>query len=65
MSCYFCVKNMGEIDYKDSDLLKRFISGLGKIRSRKRTGLCSKHQRELSRAIKRARHLGLLPYTVK
>jgi len=42
---------MGEIDYKDSDLLKRFISGLGKIRSRKRTGLCSKHQRELSRAI--------------
>lgn len=60
MPCYFCVKNIKEVDYKDTELLKKFISGLGKIRSRKKTGLCASHQRKLSRAIKRARHLGLL-----
>jgi len=60
MPCYFCVKNIKEIDYKDTELLKKFISGLGKIRPRKKTGLCAAHQRKLSRAIKRARHLGLL-----
>ncbi len=60
MECHFCQKNIKEIDFKDTDLLKRFVSGLGKIRARKRTGTCAKHQRNLSRAIKRARHLGLL-----
>jgi len=65
MPCYFCIKNIKNIDYKDTRLLQRFISGLGKIRAKKRTGVCSKHQRRLSKAIKRARHLGLLAYTTK
>jgi len=65
MNCYFCQKNIRGIDYKDSETLLRFISGLYKIRPRKRTGVCAKHQRQLSRAIKTARQLGLLPYAPK
>jgi len=65
MPCYFCQRNIKEIDFKDTDLLKRFISGLAKIRAKRRTGTCSSHQRKLAKAIKRARHLGLLPSTVK
>lgn len=60
MNCYFCRKNIKEIDFKETETLRRFVSGLGKIRPRKKTGLCASHQRKLSRAIKRARHLGLL-----
>jgi len=56
---------MEEIDFKDVKTLKRFISGLGKIRSRKKTGTCAKHQRKLAQAIKRARYLGLLSYIEK
>lgn len=59
MECYFCKKNTEEIDFKDVKILRHFVSGLGKIRAKKRTGVCSKHQRKLSNAIKRARHLGL------
>jgi len=65
MACYFCQYNIKEIDYKDTDLLKRFVSGLAKIRAKKRTGVCSSHQKKLAKAIKRARHLGLLPTTIK
>ena len=65
MVCYFCQKNLNEIDYKDTETLKKFISGLAKIRAKKRTGVCSKHQRKLATAIKRARMLGLLPFTAK
>jgi len=65
MVCYFCQRNIREIDFKDTELLRKFISGLAKIRGKKRTGVCSKHQRKLSKAIKKARHLGLLPYTSK
>jgi len=65
VDCYFCQRNIKEIDFRETDLLRRFISGLAKIRARKRTGLCAKHQRKLAKAIKRARHLGLLPSTVK
>jgi len=65
MNCYFCQRNIKEIDYKDIEVLRKFISGLAKIRAKKRTGVCSKHQRKLSNAIKRARHLGLLPFTEK
>jgi small subunit ribosomal protein S18 len=65
MPCYFCQRNIKEIDYKDTDLLKRFISGLRKIRAKKRTGVCASHQRKLAKAIKRARYLGLLPYVVE
>ncbi|MBM3250877.1 MAG: 30S ribosomal protein S18 [Candidatus Nealsonbacteria bacterium] len=60
MDCYFCKRNMPEIDFKDTEILLRFISGLGKIKPRKRTGICSKHQRKLAQTIKRARNLGLL-----
>jgi small subunit ribosomal protein S18 len=60
MECFFCKKNIQEIDFKNATLLERFISGLGKIRPRKKTGLCAGHQRKLSKAIKRARRLGLL-----
>lgn len=65
MNCYFCQKNIREIDFKNTEILQKFISGLAKIRSRKRTGVCAKHQRKLSQAIKRARHFGLLPCTRK
>ncbi|MBI2626509.1 MAG: 30S ribosomal protein S18, partial [Candidatus Nealsonbacteria bacterium] len=61
MNCFFCQKNIQGADYKDVKTLKRFISGLGKIRPRKRTGTCSSHQRKLAKAIKRARQLGLVP----
>jgi small subunit ribosomal protein S18 len=65
MDCYFCKKNIQEIDFKETDMLRRFISSLGKIRPRKKTGLCAKHQRKLSSAVKRARNLGLLSSTRK
>ena len=65
MECYFCQRNIREIDFKNTELLKRFISGLGKIKARKRTGVCSKHQRHLAKAIKRSRHIGLLSATTK
>ena len=53
------------INFKNIEILKKFTSGLAKIRPKKRTGVCSSHQRKLSNAIKRARYLGLLPYTTK
>ncbi len=65
MDCYFCQRNIREIDFKNIELLQRFVSGLGKIKARKRTGVCSKHQRQVSKAIKRARHIGLLSATTK
>jgi len=65
MDCYFCKRNIKEIDWRNQELLKKFSTGLGKIRRRHRTGLCADHQRKLSRAIKRARHLGLLSPTSK
>ncbi|MBI2054125.1 MAG: 30S ribosomal protein S18 [Candidatus Staskawiczbacteria bacterium] len=63
--CYFCQKNIDGIDFKDTELLSRFISGFYKIKARKKTGLCSRHQRKIAIAIKRARQTGLMPYTPK
>lgn len=60
--CFFCSQNINDIDYKEPELLKRFISGRGKIVDSKYTSTCAKHQRRLAEAIKRARHLGLLPF---
>ena len=61
--CYFCT-NMGiVIDYKDFDLMRRYISDRGKIMPRRRTGTCPRHQRDLARHIKKAREIALLPYT--
>ena len=61
--CYFCANHIDYIDYKDVELLKRYISEKGKILSRRVTGTCAKHQRTLTVAIKRARIMGLLPFT--
>ncbi|NLC94472.1 MAG: 30S ribosomal protein S18 [Bacilli bacterium] len=66
--CTFCEaiaegKEKIAIDYKNADLLKRFISDRGKILPRRVMGTCAKHQRELTVAIKRARHVALLPFT--
>lgn len=60
-SCLFCRKHL-EIDYKNIDLLARYISSKGKIVSRRFSGNCAKHQRKLAKEIKRARFLSLLPY---
>ena len=54
-----------ENDYKNINLLRRFVSDTGQIDSRRRTGTCAKHQRRVTRAIKRARYLALLPYTAE
>ncbi len=63
--CTFCVDKIDNIDYKDINLLRRFVSDTGQIDSRRRTGTCAKHQRRVTRAIKRARYLALLPYTAE
>ncbi len=60
--CFFCSQNLKDIDYKETDLLKRFVSSQAKIIDPKHTAICAKHQRLLSQAIKRARHMGLLPF---
>lgn len=61
--CNFCVDKIDVIDYKDVAKLRRFISERGKILPRRVTGTCARHQRELTVAIKRARHLALLPFS--
>ena len=61
--CYFCANKDVKIDYKDPDLLKRFITDRGKIIPSRITGTCSYHQRQLARAIKKARIMALLPFT--
>ncbi len=62
--CYYCV-NRVEIDYKDTALLRRSVSSYGKIVSRRRSGVCAKHQREVAGAIKLARVMALLPFVNK
>lgn len=61
--CAFCKDKVDYIDYKDTNLLRRFMSDRGKIRPRRVTGTCAQHQRDLSVAIKRAREMALMPYT--
>ena len=61
--CVLCSDNF-ELDYKNADQLKKFVNDKGKILPRRTTGACAKHQRELTVAIKRARNLALLPYTL-
>lgn len=60
--CTFCVEKSDFIDYKDSQKLRRFVSERSKILPRRVTGTCAAHQRELTVAIKRARHIAILPY---
>jgi small subunit ribosomal protein S18 len=60
--CLFCSQNSKEIDYQEVELLRRFVSSQSKIIDPRHTGICAKHQRRLSRAIKQARTMGLLPF---
>lgn len=63
--CMYCADKNLTIDYKDAEKLKKFISEKGKILPRRVTGLCAKHQRKVNEAIKRAREIALLPFTVE
>ncbi|MDP2684796.1 MAG: 30S ribosomal protein S18 [bacterium] len=64
-ACHYCVNGFNEIDYKDIKDLKRFLSSYAKILPRKKTGVCSKHQRKLALAIKRSRFMALIPFTTR
>lgn len=61
-SCYFCREKIEEVDYKNTAQLRRFASEKGKIRSRRITGACRRHQDQIAVAVKRAREMALLPY---
>jgi len=63
--CFFCVNNRQVIDYKDTQVLRRFVSSYMKIAPRRRSGLCAFHQRKVARAIKQARIAGLMAYVAK
>ncbi|MBI4135016.1 MAG: 30S ribosomal protein S18 [Candidatus Sungbacteria bacterium] len=63
--CSFCTANIRALDYKDGTLLRTYLNPQGKILPRRRTGVCTKHQRLLAEAIKRARYLALIPYTLR
>ena len=63
--CYFCKRNIKEVDHKDTETLSRFIDDLGKIKAPRYTGTCAKHQRQLAKRIKTARIMGLLPFTTR
>ena len=60
--CPYCKDKIAQVDYKDTSSLRRFISERGKIRSRRITGACRRHQSQIATAVKRARELALLPY---
>jgi small subunit ribosomal protein S18 len=61
--CSFCLEQMDVIDYKEVSRLRRYLSDRGKIMPRRTTGTCARHQRRLTTALKRARHIALLPFT--
>ena len=63
--CVFCADKVDSIDYKDAEKLRKYISDKGKILPRRVTGCCAKHQRKVTEAVKRARTIALLPFTVK
>jgi small subunit ribosomal protein S18 len=63
--CYFSQNNIKYIDYKDVDLMRRFLNPHGRLMAGKRTGVSSKNQRKLSMAVKRARYMGILPYVAR
>ena len=63
--CAFCVEKSTYIDYKEYEVLRRYLTEHGRIRPRRQTGTCTKHQRGLAKAIKRARHLAFLPFVVE
>lgn len=64
-SCRFCKDGVKDINYKDLEIIRRYVTERGKIRARRTTGSCAKHQRQLSAAIKRARILGQIPFRLE
>ena len=63
--CAFCAEKIGHIDYKDTARLRKYVTERAKILPRRITGTCAKHQRQLTEAIKRARHIALLPFSAE
>lgn len=63
--CQFCATDAKWVDYKDTGLLKKFVSDRGKIRARRVTGTCAQHQRDVATAVKNAREMGLIPYATR
>ena len=61
--CVFCKEKVSYVDYKDTALLRKFVSDRGKIRARRVTGNCTQHQRDIATAVKNSREVALLPYT--
>jgi small subunit ribosomal protein S18 len=64
-NCFFCKEKIAEVDYKNINQLRRYISEKGKIRSRRITGACRRHQVQVAQAVKRAREMALLPYVAE
>ena len=64
-NCFFCKEHIAEIDYKNITQLRRYVSEKGKIRSRRITGACRRHQVQVAQAVKRAREMALLPYVAE
>ena len=64
MACPFCKDKVEYIDYKDTKLLRKFVTDRGKIKPRRVTGLCSQHQKDVANAVKRARTMALMPFAV-
>ncbi len=62
--CAFCVEKVSLIDYKEYEVLRRYLTEHGRLRPRRQTGTCAKHQRGLAKAVKRARHIALIPFVV-
>ncbi|WBP83913.1 30S ribosomal protein S18 [Mycoplasmopsis edwardii] len=62
--CYFCEENIQYIDYKNTELLNKYISATGQIKAKSVTGTCAKHQRKVATAVKRARFIALMPFTI-
>lgn len=62
--CYFCREEIEHIDYKNAKLLQKYLSRYMKIEPRRRSGTCAKHQRDVARALKRSRHMALLPFVL-
>jgi len=63
--CQFCKDDVEYIDYKDTQMLRKYVTDRGKIKPRRVTGACTQHQHDIANAIKRAREMALLPYTVR
>jgi len=63
--CHFCINGVDDLDFKDIKTEQRFLSSYAKILPRKKTGICTKHQRMLAQAVKRARFMALIPYTTR